>query len=144
MISSHKKGLTRYEGWSYIDWANEVFIAHQNIGHGEAEKDGQDPGAHKTFNSLLGGDLDKLRAAKSDTTDVGKDVVGNDKRYWKEEPDHAFKNIVHDEMRLHDNQVERHMSPGKLGELKTVVPLFKRCDEENEACIESTTYPYLT
>ena len=132
------------EEWSYIDWTNEIFVAHKNIGHSKAENDGQDPRAHKSFNCLLGGDLDKLGAAKSDTTDVGEDVVGNNKRCWQEEPDHAFKNVVHDEMRLDHNQVERHVSPGKLGKLEAVVPLFERSDEKDEACNQSTIFPCLT
>lgn len=89
----------------------------------------------RTFNSLLGTDLDQLCATKSDTTDVGKDIVGDDQADRQEEPDHAFKDVVHDKVRLHDNQVESHVSPGELSELELVVTLLKRTDEEDEAWV---------
>lgn len=72
-------------------------------------------------------------ATKCDAADVGKDVVGDDEGGWQEEPNHAFEDVVHDEMGLEDNQVECHVCPGELGELKAVVTLLKRADEEYEA-----------
>ena len=75
-----------------------------------------------------------MSAAECNATDVGKDVVGDDKGGGKEEPDHAFEDVVHYKMRLDDNKVERHMSPGELCELKAVVPLLERGDEKDEAC----------
>ena len=86
-----------------------------------------------TLDGLLRANLNKLRAAESDTTDVCEDVVGDDKTDWQEEPDHALENVVHDEVRLHDNQVESHVSPSKLSELELVVTLLERADEEDEA-----------
>lgn len=87
----------------------------------------------RTFNGLLGADLDQLCTTESDTTDVCEDIVGDDQADWQEEPDHAFKDVVHDEVRLHDNQVESHVSPGELGELELVVTLLERTNEEDEA-----------
>ena len=86
-----------------------------------------------TFNGLLGADLDQLRTAESDTADVREDIVGDDQADGQEEPDHAFKDVVHDEVCLHDNQVESHVSPSELSELELVVALLERADEEDEA-----------
>ena len=72
-------------------------------------------------------------AAKCDAADVGEDVVGYDEGGWKEEPNHAFEDVVHYKMCLDDNKVEGHMCPGELGELKAVVTLLKRANEEYEA-----------
>lgn len=87
----------------------------------------------RTFDGLLRADLDQLGATESDTTDVCEDIVGDDKADWQEEPDHALKDVVHDEVRLHDNQVESHVSPSELGELELVVTLLERANEEDEA-----------
>lgn len=36
-----------------IDWANEVFVSHQDIGHANSKYDCEDPSANKSFNRLL-------------------------------------------------------------------------------------------
>lgn len=118
---------------TYIYRADEIFIAHEDIGHGKTENYSEDPGADKAFDGLFGGELDELGAAKCDATDVCKDIIGDDERCWQEEPNHSFEDVVHYEMCLDDNQVEGHVCPGELGELKAVVPLLKRADEEYEA-----------
>ena len=86
-----------------------------------------------TFNGLLGADLDQLCATESDTADVREDIVGDDQADWQEEPDHALKDVVHDEVRLHDDQVESHVSPSELSELELVVTLLEGTNEEDEA-----------
>lgn len=118
---------------TYIYRADEILVAHEDIGHGKTEDYSEDPGADKAFDGLFGGELDELCAAKCDAADVCKDVVGDDERGWQEEPNHAFEDVVHYEMCLDDNQVERHVCPGELGELEAVVSLLKRADEEYEA-----------
>ena len=87
----------------------------------------------QTFNGLLGADLDQLCATKGDTADVRKDIVGNDQADRQEEPDHALEDVVHNEVRLHDNKVESHVSPSKLSELELVVTLLERANEEDKA-----------
>jgi hypothetical protein len=86
-----------------------------------------------TFNGFLGADLDQLCATESDTADVREDIVGDDQADRQEEPDHALEDVVHDEMRLHDNKVESHVSPGELGELEFVVTLLERANKKDEA-----------
>ena len=72
-------GIGSFRGDSaYVDRANDIFIAHQHISHPEAEENGQDPGSHETLDRFLGGELDELGPAESDTTNVGKNVVGDD------------------------------------------------------------------
>ena len=78
-----------------------------------------------TFDGLLGADLDQLCVSKSDTADVCEDIVGNDQADRQEEPDHALEDVVHDEVSLHDDQVESHVSPRELSELELVVALLK-------------------
>ena len=66
------------EWGTYVDGADEVIVAHQDVGHGEAEDDGQDPGSHEAFDGLFRRELDQLRAAEGDAANVGEDVVGDD------------------------------------------------------------------
>ena len=87
-----------------------------------------------TFNGLLWADLDELCATEGDTADVGEDVVRDHQTDWDEEPDHALEDIVHYEMGLHNDQVQCHVCPSELRELKLVVALLERADEEDEAC----------
>ena len=88
----------------------------------------------RTFNSLLGADLDQLCAAESDTADVRKDIVGDDQADRQEEPDHALEDVVHHEVSLDHDQVQSHVGPGELSELESVVTLLQRSNEEHEAC----------
>lgn len=85
---------------TYIDRANKVTTPRQYIREQETKQDSEDPGADKSFYSLLGRKLDQWGSAKCHTADVGKDVVDNDQCCRQEEPDHAFEDVVHDEMRL--------------------------------------------
>lgn len=120
-------------GAEVIDRADEVFVSHEDICHEEAEDDGANPGADEAFDGFLGGQLDELGTAKGDAADVGEDVIGDDQADGEEEPDHAFEDVVHDEMGLYHDQVESHVCPAELGELEAVVALFKGADEEDEA-----------
>lgn len=78
------------------------------------------------------------RGTHSDTTDVCKDIIGDDQAHRQEEPDQALKNVVHDEMCLHDDEVQSHVGPRKLCKLKFVVAFLERHDEEHKACGIST------
>lgn len=115
-----------------IDRANKVLVAHEDVGHEVTETNGAEPGAQEPFNRLLRRQLDQLSAAESDTADIGEDIVCNHQGRGQEEPNHALQDIVHDKVRLHDDQVERHVRPGPLGELEAVVALLQGCDEEDE------------
>ncbi len=116
-----------------VDRADEVFVAHEDVCHEEAEDDGADPGADEAFDGFFRGELDELGAAEGDAADVGEDVVCDDEADGEEEPDHAFEDVVHDEVGLHDYEVEGHVRPAELGELEAVVAFFERADEEDEA-----------
>jgi len=113
--------------------ANKVFRAHENVGEEDAEQDRHDPSADEAFNGLLGGELDELGATESDTADVGKNVVGDDESGGQEEPNHALKDIVHDEVSLNVDEEQGHVRPGELRELELEVVLLERADEENES-----------
>lgn len=115
-----------------VNRAGEVLVAHQDVGHEVAEDDGEDPRSDKSFDCLLRRNLDQLGPAKRDAADIGEDIVRDHKRCGQEEPNHAFEHIVHDEVRLDYDQIESHMSPGKLGELEPIVPLLQRANEEDE------------
>lgn len=86
-----------------------------------------------TFHGLLRTQLDKLCPAKRDSHDVGEDIVGDYQADRQEEPDHALKYVVHDEVSLHHDQVERHVCPSELCELESIMVLLERCHEENES-----------
>lgn len=90
---------------TYVNGADKVLVPHEYISHAEAKNDGTDPGADKAFDGLFRRELDELGAAKCHAAYVGEDVVGYNEGCWEEEPDHAFKDIVHDEVRLHNDQV---------------------------------------
>ena len=122
----------QHVGSEVVDRADEVLVPHQDIGHEVSKANGANPGAQEPFNCLLRGNLDQLCATKCNTADVGKDIVRNHQGCGQEEPDHALQNVVHDEVCLNDDEVERHMGPGKLGELETVVAFLQGYDEVDE------------
>lgn len=119
-------------GTEVIDRADEILVAHQDIGHEVAETNGAKPSAQESFDRLLGRQLDQLRATKGKTADVGKNIVRDHQGCRQEEPNHTLQDVIHDKVRLHDDQIERHMCPGPLGELEAVVALLERCDEKDE------------
>jgi hypothetical protein len=105
----------------YIDWTYEVFVPHQNIGHTNSKDNGKNPSSYKTFHRLLRREFYELCTAKCNATNVCKDIIANDQGDGQEEPDHSFKDIVHDKVRLNDNEVQSHMRPRELSELETVM-----------------------
>lgn len=119
-------------GTEVVDGANEILVAHEDVGHEVAEPDGADPGPQETLDRLLWRELDQLCSAERYPAYVGEDIIRNDERSGQEEPDHTLQHVVHDKMRLHDDQIERHMGPCELRELEAVVALFQGTDEENK------------
>lgn len=103
------------------------------MGEEDAEKDGHDPGAQETLHRLLRGQLNQLGAAKSDAADVGEDVVGDDEGGGEEEPDQAIEDVVHNKVRLADDQEQCHVRPDELGELELEVAALEGANEEDEA-----------
>lgn len=120
------------ENRTYINWADEVAVPHQDVGHKDTENYREDPSPNETFNSLFGRQFDKLSTSKRDSTYIGEDIVGNYKRCGKEEPDHALEYVIHDKVGLDYNQVEGHMCPCKLRELKSVVAFFQRSNKKDK------------
>ena len=106
---------------SYIDWTYKVFVPHQNVSHADSKDDGENPSSNKSFHGLLWREFYELCTAKCDATNISKDIVANDQGDRQEEPNHSFKDIIHDKVGLYHNQVEGHVSPSKLSELETVV-----------------------
>ena len=90
---------------TYIDWADKVLIAHEYIRHGEAEENRQDPSADESLDCLLRRKLDQLRTAECDAANISENIVRDDERSRQEEPDHALKDVVHNEMCLDNDQV---------------------------------------
>jgi len=91
------------------------------MGQANAPEHCEEPSAQEAFPRLLWRDLDQRRPPKRNTTEVGKNVVGNDHGDGQDEPNEPFENVVDDKMRLAHDEEERHVGPGKLGELKFVV-----------------------
>jgi hypothetical protein len=120
--------------WTYVDRADEVLVLREDMGQANAPQDSEEPCAEESLPCLFGRDLDKRCASEGNTTEVSKDVVGNDHGDGQDEPDEAFKNVVDDKVRLSDNEEEGHVRPGKLSELEFVVALLQGEDEEDEAC----------
>jgi hypothetical protein len=59
-------------------WANKVLVAHQDVCHEHAKQNSAQPCTKKALDGLFGRYLDQLGTPEGDTTDVGKDVVGDD------------------------------------------------------------------
>jgi hypothetical protein len=118
---------------TYVYRANEVLGTSHDVGEQHREQDSHDPCSNKTLDSLLRGKLDKLGAAERDTADIREDIVGNNQRSRQEEPNHTLKDVVHDEVSLADDEVQGHVRPGKVGELKLVVAGLEGSNKEDEA-----------
>jgi len=131
--ASRSACLVESTGLTHIDRTDEILVSHENVRQSEAKDDGEDPRPEESFDGLLRADLDELRLAERDTAHVGKDVVGDDKRHRQEKPYHALEDVVHDEVGLHHDQVECHVSPCELCELELVMPLFQRYHKKDEA-----------
>lgn len=118
---------------THVDRADEVLGPRHDAGQEHGEQDGHDPCTNEALDGLLGRQLDELSASESHAANIGKDIVGDDQRSGEEEPDHALEDVVHDEVRLDDNEVQGHVRPCEVGELEPVVTSLERCDEEDEA-----------
>lgn len=116
-----------------VDGTDEVLVTDQQVGHEITKGNGAGPCAEESLNSLLRGELNKLCPSKANTANIGEDIIGDDQRSGKEEPDHALENVVHDKVSLNNNQIQSHMGPSKLGELESVVALLQRSDKEDES-----------
>jgi hypothetical protein len=101
-----------------IDRADEILRPHHHVTQHVTEQNREGPCAKEAFHCLLRGQSDQLCSAKGDPDDVGKDIIRNHQGRRKEEPYHALEDVVHDEMCLHHDQVERHVSPCERGELE--------------------------
>lgn len=124
---------------AYVDRADEVLGAHHDVHQEDAKENGHDPGTNKALDGLLGRQLNELGATESDTANVSPDIVGDDEGGRQEEPDHAFEDVVHDEVGLDDDKVQCHVRPSKVGELELVVAGLQRGDEEDESWIQVST-----
>jgi len=121
------------KGWAYVDGTDEVTILREEMCKYETKQNSEEPSAGEAFDGLLGGELDERGAAEGDAADVCPDIVCDDQGDGQEEPDHALEDVVHDEVGLHNDEVERHVRPGELGELELVVAFLEGGDEEDEA-----------
>ncbi len=92
-------------GAEIVHGADEVLGLHHDVRKEDTEDDGHNPGADEALHRLLGRELDELRPTERDAADIGEDVVGDDQRGGQEEPDHPLEDVVHDEVRLHDDEV---------------------------------------
>lgn len=118
---------------THVDRADEVFGSRHDVDKKNTKKDRRNPSPNETLHRLLGRELNELGAAKSNAADVSKDIIRNDQRGGQEEPDHALKDVVHNKVCLYHNQIERHMSPGEVGELELVVAGLQGGNETDEA-----------
>lgn len=86
---------TRKEvGAQIVDWASEIFVLLQEDCCAIAEYNCAYPSADKALDGFLRGEFDQLGPAECDSTDVGKDIICNHKRYGDTEPDQPFEDVV--------------------------------------------------
>jgi hypothetical protein len=76
-----------------------------------------------------------LGSSKRDAADIGKNIVDDDEAGGQQEPNHALKDIVDNEMGLDDNEIQCNMCPSKLCELEPIVTFLKGSNEENKALV---------
>jgi len=100
--------------------ADEVLGPQKDVGQEHGEDGGHDPGTHEALDCLLRRDLDELGTSEGDTANIGENIVGDDQRRGHKEPDHALKQIVHDEVGLDNDQEQRDVRPPKVCELELV------------------------
>lgn len=110
----------------------------ERVSYQHAKEDCHDPSSDKSFDSLLGGQLDQRSLAPEESKDVGPNVVGNHQGGRQEEPDQTLKDVVDDEVTLADDKQEGHVGPSKLRELEAIMTLLQIGDKEHKACIHLT------
>jgi hypothetical protein len=106
---------------TYINRADKVFGSNHDVDKNHAKENSGNPSTNKPLHGLLGRQFNELSAAKCDAADVGKNIIGNDEGGRQKEPNHALENIVHDKVSLHNDEVQRHVCPCKVGKLEFVV-----------------------
>lgn len=121
-----------WEAYGYR--ANKIWVSHQDVGEEHSHDNRPTPCSDETLDGLLRAQLDKLGTSKKHTADVGKNIVGNNKRSGKEEPDHALKDVVDNEMGFNNDDVQGHVRPGELGKLELVVAFLERTNKKDETC----------
>lgn len=113
--------------------ADEVVESVEEDGEDDAPDDGADPGSKEALDGLFGRDGNELVLAKSDATQVGENVVGNDEAGGHKEPEKTLEDVVDDEVGLDHAKQQSHVGEAELGELEPVVVLFQGGDKEHKA-----------
>ncbi len=67
------------------------------------------------------------------TKDIGHDVIANDETDGENKPKETFNDVVHNEMRLANDQEQGHVRPAKLRELELVHAFLEVQDEQDKS-----------
>lgn len=78
--------------------ADHIVKAHEVRSPDYSEDHGTEERPNEAFNCLLWREFDQGRAPEGDSPDVRKDIIADYKGSGDPEPDHAFQNVVDDEM----------------------------------------------
>ena len=78
-------------------------FAQKQIRHSHSKHDREDPSSDETLNGLLRRQLNKLGTTECNSAEIGENVVTDYQRDGQEKPNHAFEDVVHYEVGLHDN-----------------------------------------
>ena len=97
--------IDQVESRTYVNRTDEVFGSHKQIRVDDPEENREGPCADEPLDRLLWADLDKLRPAKRNPADIGPDIICDDECARKDQPDHALEDVVHDKVRLNDDQI---------------------------------------
>lgn len=114
--------------------ADQVVGLRQEVGEQNSSNTGTDPCTHETFDGFLWGNFNQLRPTKRDSTEIGENVVDNDQRSRKHQPDDSVEDVLDDKVRLEHNEKQSHVGSTQGSKLEPVETLLQSPDEENKTC----------
>lgn len=115
------------------DGTDHVVEAHEEGAPDDGEDDGAEKCADEPFDGLLWGEFDEGSAADGDSPDVGEDVVADDEGGGDPEPDHAFEDVVDDEVAIVSSErvhIKREKDQGRY--LETTMSMRVMCTQQNK------------
>ena len=84
--------------------ADEIVKVTGQLAENDSANDRADPSANKALKGLFGRDFNQRRSTKRDAAKVSKNVIGDDERCRYKKPKNAGKDIVDNEVALHNSQ----------------------------------------
>lgn len=113
---------------------HKVAAASHHIGEHDAKHNGGEESTDETLPCLFRRQLDERGAAEEKAKHVGHNVITDHTGNWHNEPDHPFKQVVNDKVRLSHHNQQCDMGPTKHIKLKAVMFLNQTQHKHAETC----------